>query len=1257
MANNNDPENIGDFLSSPGTSTENAPSSDPDNISDFLAPKKAAKAAPSFDFAGAAKSFASNVLPGLAEIPQGITNIMQYGHRYGHPLLNPSAELVPDLSPIIDPLNKLAGAAPQPYLGAVQAMQQNPAMGFGQTPNQLMQQHPNFGTAGNFAGSLAAAPLLGPGIMGEAASKIPAITKLAPLAKAAIGSALGGGEFSAAQQGVENMNEQVTTNDKLNPLQAEASALGAFVPGAAMGLGFGLLGHGIPALIGRQKYAGEVKAAKAERLARQNDRIQARMGNAPAYSTEQKELLEAGKNVNPAWEQFHPGQLGPEGGVNNQVPPHGYDQAHSAPESGLPPGPTNAGADLTGIEPHSSDYTQRTQLEGKVEQLVDDKSQSWRDRRQAQARPATPNEKKLLENLARLAAARDKVAGKLAAASEQIERRLGLKPTARNSYIRPDLDDIRIAFIKEHGLTPKGKKDLYIEATLSRESMYPREFEFKNTSMLPKMKELEDLIEEYRLADANYERAKEGLTKVLPINDTIAVEIKDTKGSPRVVHIRNREQATGYDGSSELLKQYNELKLKLSAESGPYYDRTPEILQTLINKELKQGNATLLYLKDKGALSWLKSLAPKDQAKLILGISLTAAAMTANDQKAEAAPPPNIIGKSLVKLAKLGWEHAMGVRVAARVTATETSGDIIRRGYDATSRAFARNKRDAYLADMRVITSGAKELTEAEKEAVKNMSRADIMRTPALQGWTQIQRTKLADSVNKNLQYGKELQAEMARVQQSFANKKVPKYTLMGKSRYYRMLQHDLEDLGLQPGSLSPKKMLTGLAGDLFGSANTAYFWGNYRTAVFHLAEMMVAYASKHLLATREAVQGIITDPVFRKFCIANSPKGMFQRVLEGQEKFPWQKKVDEWINVPFDNAVKKLVGQTGYDALSAQLPERAKLGLGATITAVHNARTYPGGARAYMQDWIALAEQNKPVPQARQAQFAKIGVQNFIDDNKAIMFMPEVPISDRTVFQRHDLTKPFYPYLRAIVQQTRFFSTLVDDMMHAKTPEELGTALRTFLMGTVMVWSVTGNGVLPSWFWNVMSIADKQANGSTANVDTFRDAVDDYQKLLTGGIQMRDFGVKWFPYLSHEPKYWLTQFIERDVHALSFKDKQEIGKAVINTVAVLTINRVTFQGTQNLEYLRELVMKGIHGSEDYKRYNENWIMNKVLGRPFTGKVAEDKKAEYNLPTALAQWLFKIQTPAEGKVIKQGEKVETKQFIKDATTIGRNIRK
>lgn len=1235
-------------------SAKSAPAADDfDSKIDALNPPKAAavKAGKGYDFAGAAKSFASNILPGLAEIPEQLTNAIQYGNRHTPFPFN----AFPDMSSHIDTFNRLAGAPAQPYMDATNAMRQNPAMGFGQTPNQLMQQHPVTGTLGNFAGNALTAPLLGPGVGAELASKIPALAKLGPLAGKIIGSGIAGGEFASAQQGLQNMGDQVKTNDRLDPMAAAISAEQAFLPGMALGAGAGALAHGLPALAGNIRYANDIKAAQAKRIAKQNERIEARKGNQPLMTPEQTERVEEGKGVNTTWEKFQPGELGPGGGANNQFQPnpHAYGEAPAAPpESGLPPGPTNAGTDLSGLEPSKADYSQSTKLEAKVDQLVDDKSRSWRERREAQARPPTPSEKPLLEPVANLAAIRDKAAGRLAGAIEQVERRLGLKPTARNSYIRPDLDDIRIAFIKEHGLVPKGMKKPYIEATLSRETMYPREYEFKATSMLPKMKELEKLIEEYRLADKNYENSKLGLTEQLPLNHTIAIEVRDSKGSPRVVNIRNREQATGYTG--ELEKQYKELVAKLSAESGPYYDRTPEVLQTLINKELKSGNATLAYLRDKGALSWFNSQSNQDKAKLVLAISLTASAMMANQQQAQAAPPPNIIGKTLVKLAKTGWEHAQGVRVVARVTASQVTSDVIREGFDTASRTFA-GKRDAYLAALRPVLSGSKELTAAEEEVIKGMKRPDIMRTPVLKGWTSMQRTKLADAMAAHEKYTKDLQSEIARVESLAPKGKTP-FGVAGKERYYRMLYHDLQDLGATPGAPTPQHWLNSAYSKLFGSANTSYFWGNYRTAVFHLAEMAVAYAASHPVATTEALTNLIKDPVYRKFCIANSPKGMFQRVLEGQEKLPIQVQVDKWINEPFDKFIKAHVGEVGFDALSAQLPERAKLGIGATITAVHNARTYPGGPKAYMQDWLNLAEKNQQVPPAKQAQFVKIGVQNLIDDNKAIMFLPEGPIVERTVFQRHDLTKPFYPYLRAVVQQTRFFSALIDDMMHAKTTAELGTALRTFLMGTVMVWAVTGSGALPNWLWNVMEVADKQANGNTKNVDKFRDAVDDSQKFLTGGIQMRDFGVKWFPYLAHEPKYWLGQFVDRDIRQLSFKDKQEVVKAVINSVAVMTINRIGFQGTQNLEYLRELVMKGISGSEDYKRYNENWIMNKVMGRPFTGKIAEGK-LKYDLPMALTQWLLKIQTKGEGEVIAKGEKKESKQFLKDVATIGHNIRR
>lgn len=1389
---------------------------------------------------GGIKAFGANLIPGLTEIPEQIMNLTQFANRRlgGNPL----AELTPFTSnkaPYIDALNKIAGAEPQPYSDVTGQIRKSPWF-FGQSPDELAKQNPIAATAGNLIGSVPAA---------MAIPELGLARGLSPLAKLGQ-AALTGAGYGAGFSGLDEASNQIKLNDQLNP-QAIGQAVGT---GALVGGGLGLLGGGI----GNAMRANQYKNVLAQRAAQQLQREQARMGNAIPASAEQLERLEAGKNVQPAWEQYEPGQLGPQteldlnkygpqgyvnpvnpnagqlekvqqleqlskenepklneflssldkqigsrsayrlkkperiiGKVNRPVtketkpwfdiehindslgfrtilpnldkaaevikllgqhfeilkidnkfanptrfnyrainidvrmpngqiaeyslmPPELQKVAHeqhqiyekwrgvdrntlsetqklereadrirsrtlgnnawlsylarvgkgeraalaslnnslaSLPSTGenrllssssyveygnrassdvqvpsLNRTPINSPSstitspalDLSTNNistPHSSSSTDILSQKGDIEDSVSDIHDSWRIRREEQKRDATPEEHNLLEGFARLAEVRDKISGRLASAIEQIERRLGLESQARKQYIAPDFDDIRLAFLKEHGGVPKGTKGPYVEATLSPDSTHPHEYNFKSTAIRPKMHELKGLITEYREADKNYQAAKTGLPDRLPVNETIQVKIKDDKGIERKVNIRNRVQATGYDWPTpEIEKAYDSLKEELSAASGPYFDRTPEVLQTLLNKAIKDGNQTIEYLRDKGSLDWFKRQSSKNKASLIIGISLAAAMYLSKDQQAEAAPPPTkLLGKVIDKAAKSGWEAWMGSRPITRLTLTEVTSDIIRKG----SPTFA-STRDAYLAQLRRAHNNP----------------------------------QLAEKLNDK--YTQALRAEITKL-----DKQQIKPGLFGKERYRRALAIDLEDM---QGSMTGARegTIEQLYSKSFGGVIKSQFWGNYRASTMHILEAGVAFASKHPIASADAIHGLSTNPVYRDFAKANSPMGMFQQTLEGQESF--EPKIVKEANAWLDERIKALPGgEAIHGTLSAQLPERAKMGFGAVVTAVHNARNYPGGPTQYMRDWLALEAKGTPVPYARQPQFAKAEVDNFVEENRAIMSMPEGPLKERTIFQRHKMLTPLFPYLRAITQQTRFFSGLIDDLLEAtanKDGEAAAHAIKALVLGHVMVAMVAGHHVLPDYIWNALNAVDQITTGNTRGVDNLKGLIDVSQKHILGGYQLQDFGIKYFA-IVRSPQIGLINIAETDLRDLKPKDRASVLRLAASTLAMTVLNRIGPEGTMNLAYLAERLQRGMQGNQTYRKYDQSVtadILNKIMGRPYATKLVE-KHMPFDTWQALIHWLFKIENPAEVEAIKEGEAKSDKLVQKDITQISKSWQK
>lgn len=1215
-------------------------------------------------------AFASNVLPGLAEIPEQIINAGQYASRNMHPLLNPQAQLLPSLSPIIDPLNKAAGASAQPYLDITGAMKNQPIPSWGnQTPNQLMQQQPIAGTAGNLAGSLAASPLLGPGLLGELGSKIPALAKLGPLAGKVIGGALAGGEYSALQGGLENAGNQIKANDTLDPIKAALAGEKNFLPGALMGGGMGLLGAALskttrpgsktPLQLGHTPAVGTPKALgytpnKPKRIG---------MKKGPFFLGEnlpqgpkliERKLIPPGPAERKRMESelYNPGFRHTETVYAEVLPPENkaMKKASKVKEK----------KDASKITITTSPVPPRQAVEGKVEE-ISFPDQSWRERRQAQARPATAQESPLLKRLGRLKILEDEAHGKLQGALKEIYRELKLEAPTKKGHIEPQYRDIVTKVAKDLGGTPENRT-AYIEATLAPGDQTPQYYEFKKQGLRGHIEELKELDSKYKEAKGNYDRFKdnreERFTETLPVNETAQVQITDGKGKTYSVNVKRVWRPTKYEFPDAKSKvQYEATKQYYENLSSGYPELTTSAFKKVIVDAANKGQLPDIdYLAKTGSLDWLKKLDKDTKTKLLLAIGLAASAYLGAEQEANAAPPPNLFGKVINSLAKGGWKPWMGSRPITRITQLEVTSDMIRKGFDVQSKMFAL-KRTNYLADLTRALVGSREMNEVEKQATQGLQPYELRHTPALTGWTQMERNKAGDIAELNKKYKQEVTDERERLRSLGVE---PKH-YGAAQRYARGVEIDAHDMGVYLEKNPMGNSSEGLD-KITGEIMMSEFLGNTRVAALHMGEAVVASASKFPKAFGQAIHGLSTNPVYREYALANSPKGFFQQTLERQNTFEWRKKVSAAINEPIDKAIKSMPhGEIIYQALSAQLPERGKLGFNSVVIAQEVAKDYPGGPEMYMRRWLANAKNRTPIPQNEQLVFAKTALKAAIEENIATAKLPEGPIKERTVFQRNKALGFFFPYTRGKVIQSRFFTSLADDFLHALSIGDKEAALhsaKALMTASLLVGAVSGSAAVPGYIWGAFEQIDQVMYGTTKDVEAMKENIDKLQGSVTGGYQMREFGIAGLAF-TRLPTPALESMWDRLIRDANPKSKMDIVRGLFDFVTVSFLSRVGPIGTLNIDYFLERLVKGIKGSEQFRQYESSLpgtLMDQIQRRPFGTKLI-DKKLPFDIGQGISHGLLNIQNRDEVKAIQQAEKKSSANWRKDTQKYVSGIKK
>jgi len=1138
----------------------------------------------------AGKAFASNILPGFAEIPEQLTNLGQYAWRHAPEAIAPFLAPTPgsaDPYEQINAMNRMFGAPEQPYMDVTSQMRRPIA--------QLSAQHPYAALAGNIAGSIPAA--LATGDIG-ALSKIPQLTKYGPIIKGAVA----GGEYGGAQQALQEAGEEIKSNDRLNEwdlLKAELEgALGGALFGGITG---GLFGKKIPKepkLIG---YAQRVAQPRALPYVAPKDTsgITSYGGMQPpkepkliGYDKNREALEESRKMVY--------GQILPKEPI---TPPYKPQLPATIPkkEPIITESPLARSRRELFEEPTTPPTPEeKPTLKGKVEKKEAVPS-SWREYRDIAAMPADADLARALKPLAEAKVDLDQAAARLEGALREFDPKLITRPY-KTKIIRPE-DYKKLAdYMETHGVTRGKLAKPTVETTLSEGDQFVPVYKFQTNN--PEQ-EIKDLTQKFLQARLKYAAAKAKAGKQLPLNHTVSVTVKDEAGNVRTVNIKNR-QYTAPGGlvypNAKIKKAVQQLRGSLTQSySRPFWEK----FDNFIHNGLQASQKLSPELK-----AWFDKLPKDTQAKIIVAFALTAATMYASNEKAEAAPSPKIFGTVIRALVKGGVEATHDPRIVSRITLTQLTTDILRQYGPKFSKL-----RDGYMEKLTRLLVGSEEQT-----ALGARKRETI------------------EQLDKN--YKKALQGEIERVEAAG-----------GKgSRYWRALHFDLQDLGGVNSPLNEGHWMDKITGSIWHSLAL----GNYRMASMHGGEALVAYAGKHPIATKQAIQGLMTNPVYREYAILNSPKGMFQLFLEKGERFEFQKKLDKLINEPIDNAIKRIVGQKGYDVLSAMGVERLKLGFGSVITAEHNAANYPGGPQQFMTDWMASAKQGTNVPIARRVEFAKVSTQNFVDENKAIMRLPDGKIQERTFYQRHgELVKAAYPALRAINQQTRFFASLLDDAIAAARSgdrEKLAQSIGAIILGHFIVAGIAGSHVIPGYVWGVMESIDRP------DTDRLREAIDDAQHMLAGGYQVQDFGIKYFPYMRVPNMLAASVYARALKGAASPKDKQQIVRSVIDALAGVVISRIGPEGTMNLDYLLERLQTGMKGIEDYKRYNEYPLMDIALNRPYARKTASGK-IDYDIEEGLLHWLLKIENPQEQKIVKKGEQKSQVYLKKDIAKIQHNYQR
>ena len=1231
------------------------------------------------DAPGNVEAGLSNVLPSAAELPQAAINAGQFLDRNAN---------VPNsaLSHIINAANQAAGAPQQPYMNAAETMRQNPALGFGgQSPAQLAQQYPGGATIGSMVGNL-------PWFLG--ASEIAALSKLPAWGRIAA-SALGGGALNSGIAALQEVGQETQTNDQVQPQQVGRVAAANFIPGFIFSGGLRALGEGVAAGPGAfRQPAGPIITPESHRLtmmtppshrlplygANPEPRLQ---GEVSFYVPKGKGFRRpiARTTLEDKADWYVPKGKGfrrpmARRTLEEEAPPTSEEPPIPAPTLAQVPKPRKPG-----MVPIKATPVPPSEIaEDHIEKILDP-DKSYRAMRDVAARPATAEEKPLAEGLLCNKINMETAESKWRGGQAEFYRLTGVSPMKLRKSLDPKYA-LEMKKIHEASGTPH-RLDMSVETTIStasKQEHFPDTHVFKATTLCGIARELGELEGEFLKAESTYKtfktRNEAKIIKTFPANETISTTVNDKEMGPITGTVRYRWQPDYYIYKTPEIEQSVQAAFdERLAKSTPHAILNSATFRETMEQVLNQGkNVQIRGLFKSGALDWFNKLPTATKSKVIIAIGATASAYLGNQQGAEAAPPPGLVGKVVKDLYKNGWKEFMGYGVVVRTTKLDMTTDMHRAfaSIDPQAQKFWYD-RMSYVNAVDMANVGARVMTDAEKQLTAGMhpyqirdSKSQIitladgktqrLEPDPLAGWTPIEKEKAGDIKWLNAQYKKRVGERLKELQTTGVK---PGHFAIA-NRGARAVQIDAYDMGIDLKGAKPLGPDVGIVNMLTGQIMKALFWGNYRSMLFHVLEATMATMSKYPGATARVVNKMKPGSTYWKFALANSPHGFFQQLLESQPGIPLADKIDKALNGPIDEFIKKMagklaltgtketqakVGNVAYDILSAQGAERAKLGLNATVIAEELAKDYShGGAEGYMKDWLNKAVEGIDPPADREMEFSKIGLECTIEKNMATGSLPDGPLKERGVFQRTKLFTLFVAYKRAKNQQSRFVASCLDDALAAFARGDHGgccRALRAFFVANIMVYGVAGSAAVPPYVWSVLSNIERVTNHDrTDTVQRAKDILDEGQKHVLGGYQMSEAGLSGFA-LTDMPRGAVSGVVgELHFPPRSIDDAVNMAADVIMGL----LPKITFSGTLNMKYTLETLYQGHTGHENFRQYEEG-IANQMaaLGAHKPLKLVERRLALNQAQGAL-KILAKVETPDEVKVRKEAERKSERNY-------------
>lgn len=1075
---------------------------------------------------------------------------------------------------------------------------------------------------GSWLGNLAGGALLPVGAFGAGA-------KIAnPLLRSMAQGAIAGGTFG----GVNKANEQIKQGQMDYP--AIAGSVGM---NSVLGAGVGGLLHGI----------GSFFSPKNE--------PPVPPGNNPPPPPPAAPPARTIKELRGAYSKFHPKQAEPEPGP---IPPGRsiselkaafsqiYPKPAKAPEVPMPPSHSMAEikSALKGLNPAArAEKLEKLSLSD-LDELIEGpskvppvkmrgpggmKEDGWREERVFNAVPATPKQKAQLHGLVLQKVRWDTSRARMGSAVAQIMSELKLLPPERRTLSPSQWEELAQTVNR---LDMKQKKSApFVETAL--QTPVTAGYKFKSTTIKGKIVELKALQLTEQMQHNAYDRLRDAAVPLVPHGQPIAVSAgKHTvnvtrKTNPRFIHESQADQA-----------KYDEyLKHRDSLLNDPRQIE-PQLTPKALLGEIEKDHELVQQLKDDKVYEFLKGLvfrkgvSQSNPIQAILDI-IKVAQLAVRYFKNMGVRFNWRQGFANTLKALKAAKGKIPIRFWQRLTWNQVTSDVIRE----ISPVFG-EQRDLYLAAREKATIHGRELLPHERELIGKMTPYEILSDPALKGWTAADRNKEMNARLLDDGYDRLLTGEIKRLENAGV-----KEGFTGDARYLRMLKLDHQDLGHGFAAASGTDWLTKPAGALaryvIHGEFTSIFLGK-NTSSYHIGEAIAANITRDPGSLIQAGRQLVGSAVAQRYANALAGKGMGQRLLE-TDRVGLAKFVDQ-LNVAIKNGIEHGVphGKLVQKIISHELPERWKTGLTAVAAANRVAAKlkYPGGAEQFMADYLA-GEEGRTVPPARATLLGKAEVESFIDRNETIMHMPEGPLQERTGFQRHNLIKPWFPFLRSIVQQSRVLTRYMDDFNSAIAKKDLRGAAKagSSIVALHLITAVMGGKyTLPSYIWEFIRSAFGRERAAQ-----LEDALETLRQLNLLDRRWHHMSLRPVPALEGGTNL-LADTARETANFGNISDDPDGRKAarvVAATLAALGVDNIGHtEGTQNLVLLYGHMVDGMKGSKTVKVYSETGILQRIQGKP--GKKIGEENIRYDPLTGFTDWALGGETTEEIGVRNRAERLQ-----------------